>query len=156
LLSSVKTIIPCVNTGATMVLKRLLFLIVLITQSTSFAITLRILDQQKRELLVVSETLNTATTHVYSLTKAALDQASLPYESSEQGFYSINNLAPQTSFISDTEFKTYGWCFTVNKVLAQTQANETYLNDTDAVEWFYGYAHYRNGEWLGMCELDAQ
>lgn len=139
-----------------MVSKRLVFLIILVIQSISSAATLRIFDQHKNEILVTSEKLSTPSISVYSLTKAALDQASLTYESSDQGFYSINNIRPQTHFISDTEFKTYGWCFSVNKVLVQSQANETNLTDTDEVEWFYGYAHYRNGEWLEMCELDAQ
>jgi len=139
-----------------MALKSVIIIFVLITQSISYAYTLRVFDQNKKTILTISEQFDTPAKNVYQVTQTALDQATIPYQSSEQGFYSINNILPTTNFISDTEFKTYGWCFTVNKVLVETQAIETNINDTDEIEWFYGYAHYRNGQWLGMCELDVQ
>lgn len=139
-----------------MALKSVIIIFVLITQSISYAYTLRVFDQNKKTILTISEQFDTPAKNVYQVTQTALDQATIPYQSSEQGFYSINNISPTTNFISDTEFKTYGWCFTVNKVLVETQAIETNINDTDEIEWFYGYAHYRNGQWLGMCELDVQ
>lgn len=90
-----------------------------------------------------------------TLSQSAFDILQIAYQKTELGFYDILNIPPQTQMVSETEFKTYGWCFSVNNVVMTTQARETQIKDNDVIVWFYGFAHYRSGEWLNMCETDG-
>jgi hypothetical protein len=76
----------------------------------------------------------------------------LTFKGDEDGLVSVNSLANDTKVISQTEIKAYGWCFSINGVVPSTMSNETFfLSNSDTLTWFYGYAHYLNGNWVNMC-----
>jgi len=138
--------------------KLLLFvasLLVVFTHSHSTAAIVQIYDHKKNVLFTVNEMINNDT-NVQSLSLNAFEQGQLAYTKTDHGFYSILNIEPETQFISESEFKTYGWCFKVNNILVDTQAIDTQVHNEDTVSWFYGYAHYKNGEWTGMCLDDEK
>jgi hypothetical protein len=91
-----------------------------------------------------------------SLTDRILSEAArregLDYEGNDGGVIRIAGLGNAISVISDTEMKAYGWCFRLNGEVPELMANEvTDLGETDVVEWYYAYAHYRGGEWIAQC-----
>lgn len=92
------------------------------------------------------------------LTIRMLDEYQVPYLGSEQGFNSILNSPTGLDamvVISDNEMKAYGWCFEINGEIPEVYPNEVFINSTsDKVLWFWGYAHYKNGEWIAQCARD--
>lgn len=80
----------------------------------------------------------------------------IPYLGSEQGFNSILNSPVGLDalvVVSDLEMKSYGWCYSVNGIIPELYPNEVIINSTsDEILWFWGYAHYLNGEWISQCE----
>lgn len=92
------------------------------------------------------------------LTIKMLDDYQVPYQGTEQGFNSILNSPTGLDamvIISDNEMKAYGWCFEINGEIPEVYPNEVFINSTsDNVLWFWGYAHYKNGEWIAQCARD--
>lgn len=92
------------------------------------------------------------------LTIRMLDEYQVPYLGSEQGFNSILNSPTGLDamvIISDSEMKAYGWCFEINGEIPEVYPNEVFINSTsDNVLWFWGYAHYKNSEWVAQCTRD--
>ena len=83
------------------------------------------------------------------------EDQSIPYSGSEAGFSSINH-SPEgllaIEVLSDTKMRAYGWCFSVNGVVPNTLANETYLKkQNDYISWFYAYSTYDQGVWTDYC-----
>jgi len=95
---------------------------------------------------------------VGELTIKMLNDYEILYQGSEQGLNSILNSPTgldATVIISDSEMKSYGWCFKINGVIPEVYANEVFINTTtDQVLWFWGYAHYKDGEWIAQCASD--
>ncbi len=54
--------------------------------------------------------------------------------------------------ISDREMRAYGWCFEYNGVEPGLYPHEIFIqNDDDSIKWFFGYAWYKDGNWVAMC-----
>lgn len=92
---------------------------------------------------------------VGELTIKILNDYDVPFQGSEQGLNSILNSPTGLDamvMISESEMKAYGWCFKINGVIPEVYANEVFINSlTDQVVWFWGYAHYLNGDWIAQC-----
>ena len=58
--------------------------------------------------------------------------------------------------ISNSEMKAYGWCFSINGVIPESYPNMIYPDSNDNVIWFYGFAHYLEGEWIAQCKLASK
>jgi hypothetical protein len=90
-----------------------------------------------------------------ALSIKALDLLKIPYLGNERGIHTIFNTPvgdEAIEIISNQEMKAYGWCFTVNDVLEEVYPDEIDIyEDKVNVHWFYGYAHYLAGEWIGQC-----
>jgi len=53
---------------------------------------------------------------------------------------------------SDNEMRAYGWCYFVNDLEPDVFANEYPLDESvQKIEWIFGFAHYKNGEWISSC-----
>ena len=85
-----------------------------------------------------------------------LEAFEVPYQGSEQGLNSIFKTPTgldAMEVLSDTEMRSYGWCFEVDGKITETYPSETFLTArSNQVTWFFGYAHYKNGEWISQCE----
>lgn len=79
----------------------------------------------------------------------------ISYSGNESGILSINGSPMGDDAIdipSDTEMFLYGWCYQVNGINPNLMIDAYQLNDqNDHVRWYYGYSHYRLGEWVSMC-----
>ena len=90
------------------------------------------------------------------LTIALLTDFKIPHTGTSYGLVSLYNIQQDIEVISDTEMKAYGWCYLVNEVLSEKMLNEVLIdslphNSELNIKWYYGYAHYKNGEWISQC-----
>lgn len=93
-----------------------------------------------------------------ALTIKALEQHTIPYQGSEQGLNSVFNSPNGLDamvVISDFEMKAYGWCFELNGLIPEVYPDEILIESkSDQIDWFWGYAHYQDGVWIGQCLRD--
>jgi hypothetical protein len=93
---------------------------------------------------------------VGKLTIDTLENFEVPYQGTEQGLnaaFGTPTGLDAMEVISDSEMRSYGWCFNVDGKVTETYPSETYLAEgTKNVTWFFAYAHYKNGEWISQCE----
>jgi hypothetical protein len=84
-----------------------------------------------------------------------LEANQVPYQGVSAGFNQIFGSAiglDAMEVISDTEMMAYGWCFEVDGEVPEVLADKVPVNkNTKIVSWFYGYAHFLNGEWVAQC-----
>lgn len=83
------------------------------------------------------------------------DENEVPYDGNEIGMHSIYDLEQEIDIISKKEMKAYGWCFSINGKVPETLTDTTpVLDQGDEIVWFYAYAHYLAGDWIGQCVTD--
>ena len=85
-----------------------------------------------------------------------LDENNIPYEGTSSGLNQVFNSPigkEAIEVLSDQEMIAYGWCFEIDGKIPEVYANEVLIKEsTKLITWFYGYAHYLNGEWISQCE----
>lgn len=94
--------------------------------------------------------------HVGAFTLQALHALNLNYEGNERGINSIDGSATgmdALEILSESEMRAYGWCYRVNGLAPEQFPDEIMLTAiTDQVEWFFAFAHYKEGVWISQCE----
>lgn len=89
------------------------------------------------------------------LTLRLLNHYQIDFQGTAQGINQIDESPvglEAMDVISDTEMFAYGWCFRVNRVVPELYANQVKIpNLQTKIQWYYGYAHYRAGEWIAQC-----
>ena len=132
-------------------MKILFFLLSLISFS-SMAATLEVIGAcSKKPLLSIEgqnhfETVGDFTLHYFQKNR-------IPFQGNERGMNSIFNTPvglDAMEVLSDTQMRSYGWCYRVNGKVPDVYADEIILNDGDHIEWFFAYAWYDKG-WISMC-----
>lgn len=94
--------------------------------------------------------------NVGAFTLRALDALKLSYEGNERGLNSIEGSATgmdALEILSESEMRAYGWCYRVNGLAPEQFPDEIMIETAaDQVEWFFAYAHYKEGIWISQCE----
>lgn len=132
-------------------MKMIALLFSLITSST-FAAKLDLIGPCSKKPLLSIEASDQFET-VGDLTVHYLKKNKIPFLGNERGMNSIFNTPvgfDAMEVLSDTQMRSYGWCFRVNGKVPETFADEIYLNDGDHIEWFFSYAWY-DKKWVSMC-----
>jgi hypothetical protein len=84
-----------------------------------------------------------------------LTKESIPFVGSDQYMASIKETPTGDAaleVISDTEMKSYGWCYSVDGVEPGVYPNELFVaTGKESIHWYYGYAHYKEGTWITAC-----
>lgn len=92
---------------------------------------------------------------VADLTFHVLDKNNIKYKGTEKGIISLLN-TPEgldaLEVLSDTQMRSYGWCYFVNGKMSLDYADETYLRPGDKVQWIYSYAWF-DRDWKSMCNF---
>ena len=92
---------------------------------------------------------------VGSVTLEALTNLGVPFQGSEQGIHSIRNTVTgddALEVISDREMRAYGWCYRLNGVEPDLFPDQVFVqSDADVIDWFFGFAHYKDGNWVTYC-----
>ncbi len=135
--------------------------LVLVTFLISFktsAVTLEV-TAKNNVLLLHSSYEHILPSTVGKISVDVFDKESIPYKG---GAYVISQLfelggrgADDIEIISESEMKAYGWCFSINGDVPNTMPDMTDVIDQNSkIVWFYAYAHYKNGAWIGQCVRD--
>lgn len=96
---------------------------------------------------------------VGDITIAFLKNSSIPFEGTERGINSIFNSptgVDALEVISDNEMLAYGWCYSLNGFEPASFPHQIQVVQGDEVVWWFGYAHFKNGEWKSQCEPSYQ
>lgn len=130
------------------------FIVALLAVLPVSAATIEILNPtgksvfQKQASLIGQESIGSFSLRILNAAQAL---GEVKFTGDEDGIEMINGFSNDTKVISNTEIKAFGWCFSVNRTVPQTMANETPMTNEAAVVWFYGYAYYKNGGWQPGC-----
>lgn len=128
-----------------------IFVFSLLLVLPSHALTLKIIDESGKELFH-TQIDTTLPISLGQLSVSVFDKVAIPYEGGSYGMKKIFHLDNEIQIISDDEMKAYGWCFSINGTTPETMADQTIINEQEAeIVWYYGYAHYKKGEWIGQC-----
>lgn len=88
-------------------------------------------------------------------TVKALESLNIPYEGSEAGITSINGLKSDLEALSDTRMKAWGWCYSVDGEALEVMPDKAAMPaNAKVLKWFYAYALYDSGTWVGYCIQD--
>lgn len=130
-----------------------IFLIITSTIPTQ-AITLKVLGKD-RQLLGETQIKTQVPTDVGDASILAFEYRHIPYQGSAQGISQIFGIGSELEVISDTEMKAYGWCFSVDGVTPELMPDKVLIeNSNSVIEWYYAYAHFQHGTWVGQCVRD--
>ena len=95
------------------------------------------------------------TSSVGKVTIETLEKFKINYKGSEAGINSAFGSPigiDAMEVLSDTEMRSYGWCFEVDGKVPENYPDSISVSSAKKVKWFYGYAHYLNGNWISQCE----
>ncbi len=127
---------------------------ILLISSGAHAVTVKITGKN-RAALFETEIASPIPSDVGSVTIVAFDAAKIPYQGSSNGISKIYDLDQQVEVVSNIEMRAYGWCFAIDGQVPETMPNNTdVLTQQTVVEWYYAYAHYKSGDWIGQCVRD--
>jgi hypothetical protein len=115
------------------------------------AITVRVVGKNNAVLFESNYDIKTPVTAGIA-TVGALNAGNIPFKGADYGILKMFDLTDDIDVISDTEMKSYGWCFSIDGVVPNTTPDHVSVKKPDSViEWFYAYAWYNNGDWVGQC-----
>lgn len=121
------------------------------TAFSAKALSFRVLGKNS-ELLFEANVKTKTPTDVGHVSLDVFEQFEIPFEGSASGFSKIYGMGQDVDVISDNEMKAYGWCFLIDSVLPETMPDQTPVSPLNSqIEWFYGFAHYKDGNWISQC-----
>lgn len=91
---------------------------------------------------------------VADLTFHFLKKNKIPFEGTNKGVQNMLNYPTgldANEILSDTDMRSYGWCFFVDGKNPDVYADEIPLDNVKKIEWVYSYAFYSKGTWKSMC-----
>lgn len=92
---------------------------------------------------------------VGSLSIMVLEKANIPFKGTSAGINQIFHTPiglDAMEVISDQEMMSYGWCYEIDGEIPEVYPNEIGLEGIQKISWFYGYAHYLDGQWIAQCQ----
>lgn len=137
-------------------MKKLLLLVSLLFITKAFSVEFTITSVCEDKFSLKKEIQIESKTNIGELTLKVLNENKIPHIGSLSGINTMFNTPVDLDsyeIISDVEMKVYGWCYEVNGVqpdiiMSQYQLNK---NSQVSINWFFGYAHYLNDEWITYC-----
>lgn len=127
------------------------FLLTVLLSIQSLAVTFLVTGKNSESLLKTQVT-TALPKNLGEISISVFDDLHIPYKGGTYGLTELFGLGQTTEIISDTEMKAYGWCFSINKLTPDTMSDQTMVNEnSDVIHWYYAYAHYKDGLWIGQC-----
>lgn len=118
------------------------------------AASIAILGPCSNEPIIQGEFSAAVEQSVGDVTIAFLTHNSVSFQGTEQGINSIFNSPTgleAMEVISHNEMYAYGWCYSVNGFEPALFPNQVHVHKGDEVLWWFGYAHFKNGDWISQC-----
>lgn len=130
-----------------------MYLLFLNLISLSFAITIEVIGP-KNDIIIPKTKFNANISRtVGEITVAIFEDQNITFDGNARGMKSIKGYENYVDIVSPSEFKAYGWCFSVNGVSPDTMSDQTHFeNEDDVLGWYYAFAHYKDGNWISQCE----
>jgi hypothetical protein len=89
-------------------------------------------------------------------TVEVLEKHNIDYIGSERGLNSAFGTPTgegALEILSNSEMRAYGWCYRVGGFEPGVFPHEYFVgSDEDHIVWFFGFAHYKEGQWITQCE----
>ena len=137
-------------------LRILTFVLFLSTFSQVNAVEINFLGACSKIPLLSENVLFKPRQTVGEISLQVLDQHGIPYSGTAAGLNQVFATPvglDAMEVISDNEMLAYGWCFEVDGKIPEVFADKIPVKKTTKlISWFYGYAHFLNGEWISQCE----
>lgn len=122
----------------------------------SHSATVEVLDPCTGEIRFSKAVDKTVGMNVGQVTMKVLVDTKVLHQATENAVISIfETPAGSDAFVvlNKQEMRAYGWCYTLNGQELAVYPNEAVIaNESDHIQWFYGFAFYQSGEWKTMCE----
>jgi hypothetical protein len=94
--------------------------------------------------------------NVGQLTLSQLEDWGIDFIGSELGIHTMLGTPvgdEALEIINRLEMRSYGWCYQVDGFIPEVLPPYFELNNSHKrVVWFFGFAHYKAGEWVSQCE----
>lgn len=120
--------------------------------SLSFAVTVEVIGPKNDVILPATKFNANISRTLGEITVAVFENQGINFDGDAHGMKSISGYENYVEVVSSTEFKAYGWCFSVNGVAPDTMSDQTYFeNEDDILGWYFAFAHYKDGEWISQC-----
>ncbi len=129
-------------------------LITLLFSLTAQAGTLNIVGPCDKTPVIEHEFSIESEVSVGKLSVETFESLGVSYIGSELGMNSILDTPTgmdAMEIISDSEMLAYGWCYSVNGFEPGEYPNKVFVRKDDDVVWWFGYAHYKDGQWITQC-----
>lgn len=140
--------------GVTM-LHRIFFIVITSFSFSALAFDVQFIDPCSNRPLISEQFSYVRKTNVGEMSLRALDENQVIYQGTAQGLSQIFGSPigmDAMVVISDNEMLSYGWCFEVDGKIPEVYPDSYIIKPTTKnVKWFYGYAHYLDGKWVGQC-----
>tara|TARA_Y100000817_G_C16743170_1_gene493417 strand:- start:129 stop:581 length:453 start_codon:yes stop_codon:yes gene_type:complete len=135
-------------------LKILILFLTVFTGITGYAGTFKVIgpcseEPQFLEFFDLPEESN-----VGRVTVDLFERHSVPFVGTERGIARVFDSPTgdeALEVLNDSEMLAYGWCYSVNGIEPGVYADEYPVSSEDQITWWYGYAHYKEGEWIEQC-----
>jgi hypothetical protein len=131
-----------------------LLIIALVLSVNAFAVEISFTGPCDKKPLLVG-TLGNKFETVGDMTVQFLKKNNVAYQGSERGINTVFGTVTGDAaleVISDTEMRSYGWCYFVDGMGPDVFADEYPMDDSiKKIQWIFGFAHYKNGEWISNC-----
>jgi hypothetical protein len=132
-----------------------IFIALFVFSLSAYATELKFIGACDEDFVMRTE-VNESFQNVGVLTIQTLKKFGIPFLGNEHGLNTVFNSPiglDALEIISDTEMRSYGWCFEVNGIIPELFPSEIPLtSEIQSITWFYGYAHYLDGVWKSQCE----
>lgn len=105
--------------------------------------------------LALQRRIDASGTNVGALTVKLLEEANIPFLGNAEGMNSIFGTPTglgALEVLSEKEMRSFGWCYEVNGRQPDQMPSAITLRGGEIVRWFFGYALYRDGQWVTYCE----
>ena len=129
-------------------------LIVLLITLNTFAGTISFIGPCEKSPLATHTFTLDKSSNVGQVTIDILNEYEIAHQGNEEGINSIFNTptgANSMEVISTTEILAYGWCYSINGFEPAELPNMVKVEQDDHILWWFGYAHYKDGEWIAQC-----
>lgn len=129
-------------------------LLLLFFSVSSFAVELKFIGPCQKEFIM-----RTMVTEEYAnvgeLTIGTLKKFGIPHAGTAEGLASAFETPvgqEAVEVISENEKRYYGWCFVVDGIAPEVYPHEERITlETKSIVWTFGFAHFKNGQWLTQC-----
>lgn len=134
------------------ILTTILSLLISINAYAEFQFTI---DEICSDDKIIDQRLSAQNISLGDLTVSILENNKIPYVGSKYGINAINNSPigdDALIVLNEQEMLAFGWCYKVDGIISEKMPDQVVIdNNTMDVHWYYGFAHYFNGEWVSQC-----